>query len=182
MSENQNTPVAIEESAIKQAADALIRQAAAKNGMTVEQVPEQAKQDAYNYARNAYVEEQALKSNPLWAQLEAERAAHAQTKKTLEATQQVRPQPVNGSRDTGPDPVVVRAQMGEGNWRALTDNGRLQACNLDPNSVTQVDLTEAKRCFGRGTDTHYASNLSKQDWGRYKRLKRIAIVLGIQGQ
>jgi hypothetical protein len=72
--------------------------------------------------------------------------------------------------------------MGEGDWRALTDDGRLRSCGIDPRNVTQLDLQEAKKVFGRGMDSHYSSNLSKQDWARYKHLKNIAIVLGIQGQ
>lgn len=182
MSTNTLVLTPAEEAQIKTAADGMIRTAAQRANMTFEDVPQYAKDDALRTAKAAFEEQKAQESNPLWKELQAEREAHALTRKTLEATQQVRPKPVNGSRDTGPDPVVVRAQMGEGNWRALTDNGRLQACNVDPSSVTQADLTEAKRVFGRGTDTHYASDLAKRDFARYKHLKRIAVVLNIQGQ
>lgn len=182
---NLNTQVALTESeeiAVKAAAENLVRSAALKSGKTFEEIPIEARTDAINYARTSYIEEKALKQNPLWPQLESERAAHALTKKTLEASQQVRPSPVSGSRDTGPDPDVVRARMGETNWWGLTDNGRLQVCGVNPDTLTQVDLTEAKRCFGKSTDTHYASNLAKQDWGRYKHLKRIANVLDLLGK
>jgi hypothetical protein len=89
--------------------------------------------------------------------------------------------PQNAGR-SGPDPVVVRAQLGEGNWRALTDNGRLQACGINPVEVTPLDLQEAQKVFGRKMDSHYSSNLAKQDWTRYQHLKKIAVILNIQGQ
>jgi len=182
MSTNAFALTPAEETQIHTAADAMIRTAAQRANMTFEDVPQYAKEDAFRTAKAAFEEQKAQESNPLWKELQAEREAHALTQKTLAATQQVRPQPVNGSRDTGPDPLVVRAQMGEGNWRALTDDGRLQACGVNPTTVTQADLTEAKRVFGRGTDTHFASNLAKADFARYKHLKRIAVVLNIQGQ
>ena len=79
MSIDTNAPVAITEAdevAIRAAANRLIAAAAQKGGYSIDRIPEEARQDALNFARNAYVEAQALKSNPLWEQLEAERAAH----------------------------------------------------------------------------------------------------------
>jgi hypothetical protein len=69
----------INETEIKIAADNLIRASAAKNGMTFEQVPEEAKRDAYNYAKAALEEKQAEAANPVYAQLQAEREAHRLT-------------------------------------------------------------------------------------------------------
>src|SRR5579859_6268256 len=92
--ETQNTPVAItaaDEIAIKTAADTLIRAAAAKNGWTYEQVPIEARTDALNYARNSYIEEQARKANPVYAQLQAEREAHKLTQMQLDSLRQTRP-------------------------------------------------------------------------------------------
>jgi hypothetical protein len=180
--ENANTPAAIEEAAIRQAADQIIRTSAAKHGMTFEQVPQDAKDDAYRYAAAAYAEDQAQKVNPVYAQLQAEREAHRITQMTLDAVKQTRPAVGTNGSPSSLNPDIVRAQMGEGEWRALTDNGRLQVCGINPATVTQVEILEAKKVFGRGTDTHYAANLAKQDWTRYKHLKNLAIVLGIQGQ
>jgi hypothetical protein len=96
-----------EEVEIKTAADALIRQAAAKGGITVDQVPEAAQRDAFRFAKSAFEEKKAQESNPLWKELQAEREAHALTRKTLEATQQVRPNVVSNSKDDLPNPEVV---------------------------------------------------------------------------
>ena len=180
MSDTQNTPLAIEEAAIKIAADNMIRQAAAKNNMTFEQVPEQAKQDAYAYAKASIEADQALKANPLYTQLQAEREAHKLTQAQLEAVKQTRIAPNNDVKPVA-DVSRVRGLMGENSWMALTDNGRLAACGIPPASVTSVELTEAKKIFGRGCDSHYSSNAFKQDAGRYRHLKNIAIILGLQG-
>jgi hypothetical protein len=182
MSDTQNTPLAIEESAIKTAADTMIRAAAHKSGMTFEEVPEQAKQDAYNHVKASMEAEQAEKSNPMYIQLQAERTARRQAEATLAAVTQSRTNLNTSAVRTGPDPNVVRAQLGEDQWHMLTDNGRLQACDINPATVTPLDLSEAKKAFGRGPDTHFASNLSKQDWGRYKYLKNLSIIKNLQGQ
>ena len=178
--EHQNTtsPAVNNEAAIKQAADQLIREAAAKHGMTFEQVPEEAKQDAYNFAKASVEAQQAEAANPVYAQLQAEREAHRLTQLQLDAVKQTRVS-VGNNVPSGPNPEIVRAQLGEGNWRALTDNGRLQACGINPATVTTLDLQEAQRVFGRKMDSHYSANLSKQDWTRYKHLKNIAIIMSI---
>jgi len=175
------SPAVNNEVAIKQAADQLIRVAAEKNGMTIEQVPQEAREDAYRFAKAAYEEDQALKSNPVYAQLQAEREAHRLTKMTLEAVKQTRPT-VGSNAQPSANVEVVRAQMGERDWHALTDNGRLQACGINPATVTQVEIQESKRLFGKGIDSAYSSNFFKQDSGRYRHLKSIAIVLGLQGK
>ena len=168
------------EVAIKQAADEMIRQAAAKIGKGFEDVPQEAREDAYRYARATLEEEQALKANPVYAQLQAEREAHRLTQMQLAAVSQTRIS-VGNNVKSGPNPDIVRAQLGEQNWQTLTDNGRLQACGIDPAKVTPLEIQECQKVFGRKMDSHYSSNLSKQDWARYQHLKRIAIVLGIQG-
>ena len=182
--ENTTSPAVTEadEVVIMQAAATLIRQAAVKGGVSVDQVSEEAKRDAYNYAKASYEEQKAQESNPLWKELQAEREAHALTRKTLEATQQVRPNVVSGAKDNLPDPNVIRARMGEGAWRALTNDGRLITCGLDPASITAADVAESKRVFGKHPDTNHAVDLAKRDFARYKRLKNIAIVAGYQGQ
>jgi hypothetical protein len=172
---------AADEFAIQTTTNDLIRKAAAKSGMRFEDVPVEAREDALRYTKAAFAEEQAVKANPLYAQLQAEREAHRLTKMQMDAVKQTRIGAPSNAKG-GPDPNVVRAQLGENNWRALTDNGRLQACGINPATVSPVEILEAKKVFGRGMDSHYSSNLSKQDWGRYQHLKRIAVVLNIQGQ
>jgi len=175
--ENQSTI----DPAIKIAADQLIRQAAQKSGIRLEDVPAEAREDAYRYAKAAYEEDQALKANPVYAQLEAERAAHKLTQAQLAAVKQTRVT-VGNNVQPAANVEVVRARMGERDWYALTDNGRLQACGINPATVTPVEIQECKRLFGRGVDSAYSCNFFKQDAGRYRTLKNIAIILGIQGQ
>jgi hypothetical protein len=180
--ENQSTiDTTAQDAAIKVAADNLIRAAAVKNGMTLEQVPQEAKEDAYRFAKAAYEEDQARAANPVYAQLQAEREAHRLTQMQLQAVKQTRVTVGNNVQPVA-NVAVVRAQMGERDWYALTDNGRLQACGINPATVTTVEIQECKRLFGRGIDSAYSSNFFKQDAGRYRTLKNIAIVLGIQGQ
>ena len=183
MTDTLNIPTISEndEVAIKAAANQIIADAARKGGYTVDQIPQEAKDDAYRYAKAKYIEDESLKSNPMYAQLQAEREAHRLTQMRLNVVSQTRSN-TSSNVKSGPDPNVVRAQLGEGQWRALTDNGRLQVCGINPATVTPLDVQEAKKAFGRGPDTHFASNLSKQDWGRYQYLKRLAIVSNIQGQ
>lgn len=179
--EHENTPAAISESSIQDAANQLIRAAAHKSGMSFEEVPQQAKDDAYAYAKASIEAEQALKSNPLYTQLQAEREAHKLTQMQLEASRQTRIAPNNDVKPVA-DVARVRGLMGETSWFALTDNGRLAACGIPPATVTPLEIEECKKLFGRGCDSHYASNAFKQDAGLYRHRKNIAIILGIQGK
>jgi hypothetical protein len=149
--------------------------------MTFEQVPQEAKDDAYRYAKAALEEKQAEAANPVYAQLQAEREAHRLTQMQLEAVKQTR---VNVANDTRPalDPAIIRARMGERDWFALTDSGRLQSIGVDPASVTGVEKQQIKELFGRGCDSHYANDFFKQNAGRYRLLKNIAVVLNLQGK
>src|SRR5260370_35487355 len=98
MSTNAFTLTSQEESEIKTAADPMIRTAAQRANMTFEDVPQYAKDDAYRTAKSAFEEKKAQESNPLWKELQAEREAHALTKRNLEASQQVRPQPISNAK------------------------------------------------------------------------------------
>jgi hypothetical protein len=179
---NTTSPAAITESAVNQAAEAIIQTNCNRHGMSREQFPADGVEEARRIARQELEADAALKANPLFLQLEAERAARLQAEATLAAVSQSRANPNAQSVRTGPDPNVVRAQLGEVQWKMLSDNGRLQACGIQPSSVTPVELLEAKKLFGRGMVSSYSSNFFKQDQARYQHLKRIAVVLNIQGQ
>jgi hypothetical protein len=171
----------VTEADIKIAAENLIRAAAAKHGMRFEDVPQEARDDAYNFAKASVEVQQAEAANPVYKQLEAEREAHRLTQMQLAAVKQTR---VAAANDVQPvaNVALIRGQLGEKTWMALTDNGRLQACGINPATVTPVEIKEAKKLFGRGIDSHYSSNAFKQDAGRYRHLKNVAIILGLQGQ
>jgi hypothetical protein len=179
--DTQNTPSISEtdEVAIRAAANQIIAAAAQKGGYSVSEIPEEAKLDALNYARNAYAEEQAQKSNPVYAQLQAEREAHRLTQLQLQAVSQTRIAPNNDVKPVA-DVSRVRGLMGERDWHSLTDSGRLAACGIS--QVTAVERQQCKELFGRGCDSHRASDFFKSDAGEYRRLKNIAIVMGWQGQ
>jgi hypothetical protein len=161
----------------------LINSTLQKHGLTLEQLNQQcpgAAEDARRTAREFVEREQEIAANPVYQQLQAEREAHKLTKMQLEAMKQTR---VAVGNDVQPvaDVAVVRARLGERDWYALTDNGRLQSCGIDPNKVTPLVREECKKLFGRGADSHYANDFYKSNAGQYRNLKNIAIVLGIQG-
>jgi hypothetical protein len=168
---------------VQTAANKLIAAAAVKAGYTFDQVPEEARQDAYRYAAAAIAEQEALKANPLYLPLEAEREQHRLTKLELSAVKQTRiGVPNNDAKPSSLEPQVVRQRMGEKDWWLLTQNGRLAACNIPPASVTEVDVQEAKRIFGRGAVSSYSNNAFKTDPVRYRHLKNLAVVLDLQGK
>lgn len=180
--ENTETQLtAADEFAIQTTTNELIRKAASKNGMRFEDVPVEAREDALRYATNAFREEQAVKANPLYAQLQAEREAHKLTQAQLQAVKQTRVTAANNVTPVA-DVARVRGLMGERDWHALTDNGRLQSCGIDPASVTAVERQQCKELFGRGCDSHHANDTFKADAGRYRHLKNIAIILNLQGK
>lgn len=179
-----DTPIVTNETTerdIENETNRLLAAACQKAGLHPSQLPVEAVEDARNAARNKVEREQALAANPVYAQLEAERAAHKITQMQLEAVKQTR---VNVGNDTRPalDPAIIRARMGENDWHALTDNGRLQSIGVDPATVTGVERQQIKELFGRGCDSHYANDFFKQNAGRYRLLKNIAVVLNLQGK
>jgi hypothetical protein len=179
--ENQNTPVAITDADVDRETNRLIAAACAKHNITVSELPPGTVESARQNARDMLETEAALKSNPLYGQLQAEREAHKLTRMELGAVKQTRIAPNNDVKPVA-DVARVRGLMGERDWHALTDGGRLAACGIPPATVTPIEIQEAKNLFGRGVDSHYASNFFKQDAGRYRHLKNIAIVLGLQGK
>ena len=175
----ENTEIqltATDEFAIQTTTNELIRKAAAKNGMTFEDVPVEAREDAYRFAKAAFQEEKLVKANPLWEQLQAERAAHKLTQTQLDAVKFGR---VNVGNDGQPaiTEQIARARLGEAAWMGMTNEGRLQAIGVNPASVTANTKQECQELFGRKSSSAHASNYMKLNGKRYRELREIARVM-----
>ena len=171
------------EAAIFAAAETMSHANCAKHNITRDQYPADGVEEARRIVREELEADYALKSNPLYERLQAAEETARLAKMERDALAQVRPSAGgNSSAGTTKDPHVVRAQMGEVNWKGQTDNGRLMSCGVDPAKVGSREIQEAKKLFARGSDSNYASNYMKQDGARYKYLKTIAVVLNIKGQ
>ena len=182
MIDTQNTPSpAITEAAIDNETNRIIAATCAKHGIRPSDLPPGAADDARRAAKDMLEADATTKANPLYAQLEAEREAHRLTQATLAAVKQTRIAPNNDVKPVA-DVARVRGLMGDRDWYALTDNGRLQSCGINPAEVTAVERQQCKELFGRGCDSHYANDFFKQNAARYRHLKNIAIILGLQGK
>lgn len=182
MSTNPVALIAPTESDINAAAEKMIAVNCQRHNVSRENFPSDGVEEAKRLARQELEADFALRSNPLYERLKASEEAARQARLERDAALQVRPSTGGNSTGGTKDPHVVRAQLGEANYRALTDNGRLMSCGVDPSKVGPVELQDAKKIFGRGADTHFASNMMKQDAARYHYLKTIAVVMNIQGQ
>ena len=172
----------ITESAINQAAEIMIQANCNKHRIPRDQFPADGVDEARRIIRQEMEADAALKSNPLYQRLQAAEESARQARMERDAALQVRPSTGSPSTGSTKDPHVVRRQLGEQNWMGQTDNGRLLSCGVDPAKVTSIELEEAKKLFGKGSDSHYASNYMKQDSARYRYLKTIAVVLNMQAR
>jgi hypothetical protein len=172
---------AVTNAAIDAETSRIIAASCARHNIQPSQLPPGAADDARRAAREFVELQQDMEANPVYKMLEAERAAHKLTQMQLNAAKQVRP-----TMGSNTPPVanveITRARMGEREWFALTNDGRLQSCGIDPATVTPLVREECAKLFGRKMDSAYSSNFFKQDGGRYHFLKNVAIILGIQGQ
>ena len=179
MSDTQNTPTitAADEVSIKAAAENIIRAAAAKNGLTVDQIPQEAKDDALNYARNAYAEQQARKSNPMFAENELLRQKLQTAEAQLFASKNARTSAdsaTSANTQTVGSVEMSRAKLGEYQWNhVLTPNTRLQAIGVPPSEVTPAVRAEIEEVFGPKTTSARASEMFRADPARYRRLREI---------
>jgi hypothetical protein len=177
--ENQNTPVANEadEVAIKASANQLIASAAAKIGLRFEDVPIEAREDALNYARNTYAEEQARKSNPMFAENELLRQKLEIAEAQLFASKNARTSAASATSDNAQPAVSVdlaRAKLGEYQWNhVLTPNTRLQSIGVQPSEVTPAVRLEIEEVFGSKSTSARASEMFRADPARYRRLREI---------
>ena len=176
-----NTPIAITDADVDRETNRLIAAPCAKHNIHVSELPPGTVESTRQSAREMLEADAAQKANPVYQQLIAEREAHKLTQMQLQAVSQTRIAPNNDVKPVA-DVARVRGLMGESSWHALTDNGRLAACGIPPATVTPLEIQEAKNLFGTGSDSHYANNAFKQDAGRYRLLKNIAIILGLQGK
>lgn len=172
--EDQNTPEA-NEVAIKAAADNIIRAAAAKNGMRFEDVPVEAREDAYRFAKASLEDEAKKQSDPYYRMYQEEKAAHDLTKNQLGAMSQSR----NAAATTSRAPIqaeVARGQAGN-QWYSYTDAQKAQSVGWNE----PIDRDELFRLFAVGADTHTVVDYQRSNGPRYARLREVAKALNIYG-
>ena len=171
--------IVVTETAVNQAAESMILANCRKHEISREDFPADRVEEARQIVRREMEAEAELKSNPLYARVQAAEEAARLAKMELAAVKQTRIAPNNDVKPVA-DVARVRGLMGERDWHALTDSGRLAACGIS--QVSAVERQQCKELFGRGCDSHHANDFFKSNAGEYRRLKNIAIVLGIQGQ
>lgn len=174
--ENQTPTIpASDESIIRVAADNIIRQAAAKNGLTIDQIPQEAREDALRFARASFEENAKKEKDPYYRMYQEEKAAHDLTKNQLGAMSQSR----NAAATSHRAPIqmeVARGQAGNA-WYSLTDQQKAQSIGW----TEPIDRDELFRLFGVGADTHTVVDYSRSNGPRYARLRELAKALGIYG-
>jgi hypothetical protein len=185
MTDKLNIPTISEadEVAIKAAANQIIAATAAKNGMRFEDVPIEARQDAVNFARNAHAQQQARKSNPMFAENELLRQKLQTAEAQLFASKNARTT-ASSAASPNTQPVgsveISRAKLGEYQWNhVMTPNTRLQAIGVQPSEVTPAVRQEIEEVFGHKSTSARASEMHRADPLRYRRLREIGRCLRI---
>ena len=146
--------------------------------MTIDQIPQSAKDEAYRYAAESLASATTLANNPshqLYLQAKQENEA---LKTALGAVRENRAAKAADTR-TVDTMEQVRGRMGHAAWFQLSEAGKLTALGLDPNTVDRAQL---RTFFGRNTDTAAAVDFSKVNGYRYKQLRQAALALNITGK
>lgn len=170
----------ISDEAIKAETERLIRVAAERNGISVDDLRAQVQEEAVAQAKANLAKSAADETNPYRALYEDERKRRETAENTLQA---VRDQGVKSSAPTGDKPhiVVERAKfrVGAHAWnQKLTSDQKLAAVGIPPASV---NLKEAAKVFGRGSDQKLGIDLMKSDPQKYRTLKLAAMAVGSYG-
>ncbi|MGA8742978.1 MAG: hypothetical protein WB561_17460 [Terracidiphilus sp.] len=165
------------ETAIQEAANKLIKAAAEKNGLTFEQVPQAAKDDAYRFARESIESEAVLANNPshqLYLQAKQENAL---LKAQLGAVRENRT--AKADNRTVDTMERVRDTMGRATWFQLSRDQKVASLGVEPSSV---DMVQLRTLFGKHTDTALAVDFAKTSPYRYKQLREVAKALDVTGK
>jgi hypothetical protein len=177
MSTESTAVSAVTDEAIEREAARLIASSAAKNGISIDAIPEDAKQQAREYAR-ANLEREAARlvtdeSSP-YRKMYSESAERVrQLEAQLSATQESRVRNDEHVIVTTADAVQRRDPLA---WHKMTIQQRLASVGVDP---ATVDKAEVARFFGKDSDHKAASDLHRSNQRRYKLMKESARILGI---
>jgi hypothetical protein len=175
---NSTTEVQIDEVAVAAETERLLKVAAERNGIPVDDLRVQYNQTAREQAVKN-LEEESKRGTSFKSLYEAERQRRELAETQLGAVRDQR----SKSATTGPNPHVLitraKASVGEHIWnQKFTDSQKLAAVGIAPESV---DLKEAQRVFGRGAKSQLGIDLSKASPERYRTLKLAALATGKYG-
>jgi hypothetical protein len=167
---------AVTDEAIEREAARLIASSAAKNNVSIDAIPEDAKQQAREYAR-ANLEREAARlaadeANPYHRMYLESQEKLKTTEAQLAATRDSRVRNDEHVIVTTADAVQRRDPLA---WHKMSIPQRLASVGADPN----VDKVEVARFFGRDSDHKAAADLHRSDQRRYKVMKESARILGI---
>jgi hypothetical protein len=178
MSTESTAASAITEEAIEREAARLIASSAAKNNISVDAIPEDAKQQAREYAKANLQREAARlaadESSPY-------RKMYSEAQKRAELAE-AQLAAVRGTRVQSNEHVIVetaeraRARAGEVGWSRMTVEQRLASIGVDHRTVDKVELSQL---FGPTSDHKRATDMHRTDQRKYKTLKETAKILGL---
>jgi hypothetical protein len=177
---NSNTKVVtIDETAVKAEAQRILANLASKHNRTVDSFDAEVADRAVEQARTNLEQAAKDESNPYKKLYEAERQQREIVENTL---QSIRTQGQKHSTSVGGPPVnaeQAKARAGAFQWNhKLTDSQKVAALGVDPSTV---NLAEAKKIFGRGSDPKLGSDLMKSDPVKYRTLREVARAVGSYG-
>ncbi len=178
--ENQNTPLAIEESAIRQAAQATIRATMDRHGITdPDQLKPEVIERAYAHAKEKLTAEAQQKADPNYQQRKALEEENRLLRMQNSALLSGRPAQGTNAVTKTLDPFVVAQRLGPAVWNhQLNENGRLQAIGIDPAVNSPAFRQEILDTFGKGSSVR-AAELARNNPARYGYLKHAGKALRI---
>jgi hypothetical protein len=171
-----STP-AVTEAAVNQATDKLIQAACLKHGITQDQLPAGAVEDARRTAREMVEADTRKQSNEYYHLYNQEKQAREAAEAQLTAVRENRT--ARADTRTVDTMEMVRERVGRTTWFQLTEAQKLTALGLDPASVDKVQL---RTLFGKNTDTAAAVDYARAQPFRYKQLRQAALALNITGK
>ena len=168
------------EAKINSRVDSLITAALKKSGLTREQLPQSAVNDAQRTATAQVEREVAEQENPYFREAQELREKNRLLEMQLSASRDSRPASPQGP-GTNVNLTIDRAvaKVGLVNWRVMTDAQRLACVGVNPNEVDAATKTEICALFGSQSDSARAADLMKVDRAKYQRLKLIGRVLNM---
>jgi hypothetical protein len=163
--------------AIQAAADKLIASAAARNGVTIDKIPPEAKAEALRYATESIASEASLANNPSHQLYLAAQKENELLKAQLGA---VRENKVARTDTRTVDSMErVRDLMGRATWYQLSRDQKVASLGVEPSSVDHVQL---RKLFSKETDSGYAVDFMKTNPFRYRQLREVAKALDVTGK
>jgi hypothetical protein len=164
------------EEQVQREANRLIEAAAARNNVSIDAIPEDAKQQARDYARQNLereAERLAADASSPYRQMHSEAQERIkQLEAQLAATRESRVRSNDHIIVTTADAVQRRDPLA---WSKMSVPQRLAAVGVEPN----VDKAEVAHFFGKTSDHKAASDLHRTDQRKYKQMRETARILGI---